>query len=346
MIQETKIRPFFFFGILTGAVILTLAIFWPFLSPLLLAGSLALIFHPVYRYIDHKLGSMPSLSALLTVVLIFLIVIIPLTFLAGQLFIEARNFYEVISSGPSTTGPISELVDRLNQQLSEVAPFLSIDLASTQAEITDWLIGNFNFLFSGALQTILNIFVFLFGLFYFTRDGEKLRQAIISISPLSDNDDRKIFYKIRKTINSVFLGSLLIALAQGVLTALGFLIFGVPQPVLWGALGAIVSLVPSVGPAILFIPVVIFKFVSGDMVSAVGLAVWAMLVVSSADNIMRPYLIERGMKVHPFMILISVLGGLIIFGPIGFLLGPIILSLLFALLGIYQEITSQTKAQS
>jgi len=148
----------------------------------------------------------------------------------------------------------------------------------------------------------------------------------------------QIFLKLRKTINSVMVGTVFIAVIQGVLTALGFAVFGINQPVLWGSFGALLALIPGIGATLIFIPAILIKLILGETMGALGLALWGLIAVSPIDNILRPIFIERGMKVHPFLILVSVLGGLTLFGPIGFLLGPIVLSLFFALTSIYLEV--------
>ncbi|MEX0918776.1 MAG: AI-2E family transporter [Candidatus Paceibacterota bacterium] len=338
MLPETKVRLIFFFTIFGLVGFLLAWLFLPFMTPLILAAALALIFNPVFIWLNRRIGRWPSLSAFLTLALILVIVILPLTYLSGQVFIEARSFYVSLTTGPADSSPITQLTDNLNDTLTQIAPFLSIDITDIQAEITDRLMKNINVLFSSVFFTLLNIFIFLFGLFYFIRDGHRLREALIKVSPLDDRDDIQIFSKLHQTINSVFLGSLLIALVQGILTGIGFAIFGIPQPVMWGAVGVVLSLIPSIGPGLLFIPAIIIQFILGDTVAVIGLAVWSIVIVSSFDNIARPYLIERGIKIHPLFILISVLGGLLAFGLIGFILGPIILSLFFALLHIYLEI--------
>lgn len=338
VIQENKIRPIFFFALLGAMTLLLSVIFLPFLSPLALAASLALIFRPIHKRILNLIGNYPSIASFLTLLLIFLIVIIPLTLLAGQLFIEARTFYINFSETSIGQNPLADTLNNLNASLSELVPFLSLDLARAQTEIVNWLINNLNFLFAGALQAGLNIFVFFFALFYLIRDGEKLKNILLKASPLTNKDDIKIFSKLRQATNSVFLGSLLIALVQGILAAVGLIFFNIPQPFLWGALGAIASLIPGIGASLIFIPIILIKLGLGEFIPALGLTIWAIIVVGGIDNIIRPYFIKRGINVHPFMILISVLGGILVFGPIGFILGPIILTLFFSLFDMYLEL--------
>jgi len=136
-------------------------------------------------------------------------------------------------------------------------------------------------------------------------------------------------------VNSVVKGSLIVGVVQGVLTGVGFALFGVPNPALWATIAAIASLIPTIGTGLVLIPGISYLFLVGASSNAIGLIIWGVFAVGLVDNFLGPKLIERGVKIHPFLILLSVLGGIGLFGPIGFLAGPLILSWLFALLDMY-----------
>jgi len=181
----------------------------------------------------------------------------------------------------------------------------------------------------------MGAFIFLVALYYLLKDGQKLKVAIIALSPLSDTDDETISQKLRGAINAVMKGSLLIAFIQGVLTSAGFAIFGVPNAILWGSVAVIAALIPGIGTALVLIPAILFLFITGEMFSGVGLIVWGVVAVGLVDNFLGPKLVGHGMQLHPLIILLSVFGGIGFFGPIGFLLGPLAISLLFVLIDIY-----------
>ena len=122
------------------------------------------------------------------------------------------------------------------------------------------------------------------------------------------------------------------------MTEMGFSIFGVPNPILWGSVAAVAALIPGVGTALVLIPSILYLFFIGETVSASGLLVWGIVAVGLVDNILGPKLVGRGIKLHPFLTLLSILGGISFFGPLGFLFGPLTLSLLFAFLEIYSTI--------
>jgi len=200
--------------------------------------------------------------------------------------------------------------------------------------------------FSSVGKVFLALFLSLLAFYCLIKDGQSLRDFYIRISPLPDEDDERILVKLHATVNSVIRGTLVIAVIQGFLTGIGFMIFGIPNPTLWGSIAAITALVPTVGTAIVLIPGIIYLSIASGTAPAVGLTIWGLVAVGLVDNFLGPQVMKRGVAIHPFVILLSVLGGLSFFGPIGFLIGPLIISLLFALLEIYIEIIEPVKGRT
>lgn len=332
MINEVKVRPYFLFSLLIGLGLILLILVRPFMTALVLAGAFAVIFRPFYLK-TLKVLKYPALASMVVLLFIFTIVILPVTLVLSELFLETRQF---LITEPNE-GPFYEYYQIATNYINELFPALNEDFSSLRQEIVTWLIGNLNTIFSSLFKTLIGALIFFFALFYLLKDGHKFKRQLITLSPLPNNQDEQIFIKIKRTINSVVMGNLLIAVIQGTIGAIGFGIFGFSQPVLLGAITAILSLIPGVGPILVYIPTVAIKALAGDITGAIGLAIWGLIMVMPVDNLMRPFFIERGMKVHPFFILVSVLGGIIFFGPIGFILGPIILSLFFALVTIYLD---------
>ncbi|RJR12807.1 AI-2E family transporter, partial [Candidatus Parcubacteria bacterium] len=154
-------------------------------------------------------------------------------------------------------------------------------------------------------------------------------------SPLKDGDDEIIATRLGSAVLATVKGNLLIGLIQGAMTGLGFLLFGVPNAALWGSVAAVMALVPGLGTAIVILPAAIFLFLTGDTTGAIGLLVWGIAAVGLIDNFLGPRLVGMGLKLHPLAVFLAVLGGLSLFGPIGFLLGPLTLSVCLALIDIY-----------
>ena len=180
--------------------------------------------------------------------------------------------------------------------------------------------------------------MFLIAFYFFLKDGSKLKDYFVELSPLDDKDDEKIISRLKQAVSATVKGSLSIGLIQGTLTGIGFAIFGVPNAVLWGTVAAVAALIPGVGTALIILPAILFLFVPENTFGAFGLLAWGLLAVGLIDNFLSPRLVGRGMKLHPLLVFISVLGGLAFFGPLGFLLGPLSVSVFLALIDIYFSI--------
>lgn len=223
-------------------------------------------------------------------------------------------------------------------RLQKVFPDLqkvSLDTDLYLRQALQWIIQNLGNVFSGVAKFIASAFICFLALFYMLRDGQKLKETVVVLSPLSDTDDRAIFKKLEASINSVIRGNLLIGLIQGTLVATGFAIFGVPNPILWGTVGAIAALIPAIGTAVVLIPGIAFLLFTGHDGAAIGLLAWGLCAVGLIDNVLGPKLLSHKTKLHPLVVLISVLGGIGFFGPVGFIVGPLAVSFFFALLDIY-----------
>ena len=184
---------------------------------------------------------------------------------------------------------------------------------------------------------MFSFILLLLSIFYFLKDGKTWKKTIIKLSPLSDVDDEKIIEKLFQTINGVIKGTLFIAFVQGILMGIGLTIFGVQHAAIWGVVAAITSLIPSIGTAMVSIPAIIFLFATDHMVPAIGLTIWSLIVVGTIDNFLTPYVIGKKINIPPFLILFSVLGGIVLLGPVGILIGPLAVSLLYTLTEIYQK---------
>lgn len=266
----------------------------------------------------------------------------------GKIYTEVQMAYVyLISEGNMTTvvGTLNALAAQVSEMFFGLYPAYSFDtvnITNIFARVLEWIFSNLDTVFTGVSKVALGAFIMCLALFYFLRDGRVLKRQLIALSPLVDMDDERIIRKIEQAIYSVFAGSIIVALIQGILTGIGFMIFGVPNPALWGSIAAVSALIPGIGTALVIIPGIIYLFATGFTVHAIGLLVWGVVAVSLIDNILGPTLVNRGVQIHPFLILLSVLGGMIFFGAIGFILGPIVLALLFALLDIYRTSVRRT----
>jgi predicted PurR-regulated permease PerM len=172
-------------------------------------------------------------------------------------------------------------------------------------------------------------------MYYVLKDGRKLAAYIVHVLPFDQSAEQLLLKKLHTSVISVVRGSLATAVLQGIVAGLGFFLVGVPNAALWGSATMIASLIPILGTALTIVPAVLYLALTGSIIPAVLLILWGFFVVSVVDNIFRGQFMKKGIDVHPFFILLSVLGGLEFFGPIGFISGPLLLAIVTALLDIY-----------
>ncbi len=349
--NTAKLQPYFLLALIGGALILAFVILKPFLAPLALAAVFATIFHKLYLWIVKKTGGKyKSISAFLTVLVVAACVLIPLSFLGTRLIVEADQLYGSLQAGEGSS-LVASVLNFADAKIMQYVPGSESASATLSANIDaytkgalSWLIRYLGGFFSGLAGLLLKLFIFFMALYYLLRDGATLRQKIIRLSPLADSDDKAVFASLTQAVHSVVLGKLAIALIQGTLASIGFLIFGVPNIILWGLVTAIAALIPGIGTSLVLVPAVIYLFVTGHMVAGIGLLVWGVLIVGLIDNIVDPKLIGHTSGLHPLLVLVSVLGGLLFFGPVGIFLGPLTISFLISLLFIYTNISSVSEA--
>lgn len=323
---------YFFLAILSIAIILAVLIFLPYLSPLVLAAAIAVVFYPLHRKVLaswFKNRENSSVGALITLVIIAVIIFVPLTFIIVSISNEVRDLYLTVID-PSRQSAILDAVQR-------VIGSYDFNILEILHNVAQWGVTNINSIFARVSKVLLEIFIMFLALFYFLRDGRELKRQLISISPLGDVNDVLIINKLQQAVRSIFAGSIAVAIVQGILSGVGFAIFGVPNPVLWGVVAGLAALVPGIGTALVLIPAIGYLFFTGSTGAAIGMLVWGVVAVGLVDNFLGPIMVNRGVKIHPFLILLSIFGGLSFFGPIGFVLGPLVIALLFALLEIYRS---------
>ena len=339
--NHSKTELHFLLVLLLGVGAISFLVFKPFLYTLILALIFSTVFWSLHEKVLRVTRGRNALSALLSTLCVLVVIIVPLTILSLQIFRESTQLYAYLASNGGVTD-LSRSVNTAIQDLITIsgAPItFSVDADQYVTQGLRWLLQHMGALFASLANVTLHVFLFLIALYYLFKDGHKLKKAVFILSPLQDQYDETIFNKIAVAMNSVIRGGLVVALVQGVLTAVGFALFGVPNPTLWGSVATIAALVPGVGTALVLLPAILYLFFSGETVLAAGLLIWGVTAVGLVDNFLGPTLAGRGMRIHSFLILLSILGGLIFFGPLGFLFGPLLLSLLFVLLEIYSLVS-------
>jgi len=320
----------FFIGVIILTAALVALVFLPELNVIVLGISFAVLFQPWYDKLRAGLHEKNGLAAGLIVLLAIAIILLPLMFFGLQIFLEAQGLYGHLASGSGVP-----VINWFRTTLAQFFPSLNIDFSSYVQQVLGIVIGNLGPIFSGVLGVVGTFFLSFFALYYFLKDGPALRAAAMRWSPLPAQHTEDILTKLHVMASSVIRGSILVSVLYGVLVGIGFFIFGLPSAILWGAVTVFASFIPVFGVYLIVVPGIVSLAIGGHGVAALGLIAWVLVMSVCMENYLRPRLIGRKAKIHPLLMLFSVLGGLSFFGPIGLLLGPLALSLLLTLLEIY-----------
>lgn len=324
----------FFFGALGIVGFMVWQIFAPFITALALAAIIVVICYPLYEFIlKYFSRKKRSLAAFFTTIIVFTCVVVPVFLVSSLLVNEFLSFYRSIDV--TTQMPVDNALNSLEASIQAYIPGFDLNVSEQLKTSIGWFTQNIGAIFAGTVSVIFTFFIAMLGSFYLFRDGPRLIDWMISVSPLKDSEDREIFNRVADSIRSVVTGTVFVAIIQGILAAVGFSLFGIERAILWGSIGAFGALLPGLGTAGIMIPAVAYLFYTGAMFNAIGLLIWAVVAIVVVDNFLGPYLMSRGSKLHPFIVLVSVLGGVSLFGPIGFILGPVCISLFMVLLEIY-----------
>lgn len=348
---DTRGRQFlfggFFFAVLLFLLYQFYVVFSFFLVPLSWAGLLTLVFYPVYTRTVRLLGGREGTAALLFTLLVILVVIVPTIILSVMLTRESVIFVNEVRDAHES-GEILRWLEALRTSLpgrlwERVAPLLrewQIDPATVGLRAGDtaskFLVGQVGALATNALRFVGNFFLVAFALFFFFRDGERMVTGFRDLLPMESRHKDLILTRLYDALSAVVQGTLATAAAQGVLAGIGFWMFSVPFAVLLGGATALLSMVPFGGPAV-WIGATIYLAIIGEYVRAGLMVLWGMLIVGSADNILRPLIIGGRTQLPTIFLFFGILGGLQAYGFLGMFLGPVLIAILVAFLRIYRE---------
>ena len=315
------------------------AILWQFHGAVFWGVILAILFAPLHRKLLRRMPRRANLAALSTLGLCLVIVILPMTAITISLIQEATVVYERVRSGQLNFGVYLQqviaalpawavnLLERLN--LTSVAElqekFSSVAVQASQFVATQALsIGQ------NTLEFVVSFGIMLYLLFFLLRDGNHLASRIGRATPLDDAHKRQLVDKFTTVIRATVKGNIVVAASQGALGGLIFWILGIQGPVLWGVLMAFLSLLPAVGAGLIWLPVSIYFIATGAVWQGVVLTAYGVFVIGLVDNVLRPILVGKDTKMPDYVVLISTLGGMALFGLTGFVIGPVIAALFMA----------------
>jgi len=322
-----------------------LAMISGFFTALLLAAVFAGIVYPLYRRLLGALGGRSTPASLLTLLVTLVAVIVPLTLLLG---LVAQQAVEVATDVKPWIDEQLAAEAREEAALSKWIPFadklepyhdeIKTKLAGIAGDVGGYLAGSLARLSQGTAVFFLELFVMLYAMYFFLRNGPALLDKVLGYAPLSQTDKKKMLQVGLSVSRATVKGTLVIGIIQGTLGGLGFAVAGIEAAVFWGAIMAVLSVLPGIGATLVWAPAVIYLLVSGQTVAGVLLLAWCAGVVGTVDNFLRPVLVGRDTQMPDLLILLSTLGGLALFGAAGLVLGPILAAMFLTVLSIYSRV--------
>ena len=327
-----KMSSNFFIILLLGVLFLAALVVGPYVGFIILAMVIAYAARPLYIYLLKLLDYRKNLTAGLMILLVFLLLFMPSGFIVRSLAVQASS---TLSSFDSET--MERLSDFMNDKFGmNLEAGSALELVTSR--IQDFLIAeSFNVIGSVA-DIIVGVLITFFVLFYLFRDGDRIYRTIGETLPLRREHKRVLFGEMQLVTNAVIYGQLVIALIQGVAGGLAWAVFGLSNPVFWGFVIAIISFLPVVGTLTIFIPAGLLQIIQhSNYLSGVGIMVFGVILVMNVDSIVRPLIISERSRLNAALILIGVIGGLKAFGFMGFIIGPLVLALVIALLQAFRK---------
>jgi predicted PurR-regulated permease PerM len=328
--------------------LISLLAFWvfqPFLLVFAVAACVALLLSPVHARLTALLGGRRTLSAATLVFVTTVLILIPVLSSLFVLMQQASLLLDWVRFNP-IAGP--EALQRFWQELPQRYPGMRAWIAWIQAQVAPAFEGGLMEIAGGAsglLQgvlgrvghAVLDLGLFLLMLFFLLRDGGRLRGELRPVSPFSDAQEKLIFEHLESTIKGALQAVIVVPVVQGILAGIGFMMFGVPSPFVWGTAVMLAATVPIAGSPLGWLPAVLYLFFArGASGPAAGLFVFCLVIVSGSDNVVKPLLLRGTARIHPLLGFLSIIGGVLAFGVFGFLIGPVVLSLVLSAIRIYR----------
>lgn len=324
-----------------GTTVLFLWVIWDFLIALLLAAILSGMFHPLYRRIGRRIGYRRGFAAVLTVGTVLVGVIVPLVLFlimlsdqVVQLSLIARPWFEANAAHFMELEPLFERVPHV-EFLEPYREQILAKLGELASEVGRFSVGLVTEAARQTATAALMLFVVLYAMYFFLKDGKAALDKMLYYLPLPPEDETRMVERFMSVSRATIKGTIIIGAIQGALGGIAFAVIGVRGAAVWGTVMAILSAIPGLGHALVWIPVAIYLAAAGDWAECIGLVLWCSIVVGSVDNFLRPWLVGKDTQLPDLIILISTLGGLLLFGALGFILGPIVAALFVTVWELY-----------
>ncbi len=354
MAQSSRLEDRSFLLLLTLVTLAFLWVLWPYYGAVFWGSVLAILFNALFIRLLRKMPQKRTLAAFVTLSIILVLVILPVGLISALLTQEAANMYQRVQSGDlSFTRYFQQIYSARPSWVSQILDRSGLDnLGLIQERITSSLTQGSQFIATQALSIgqnafdfFVSFFIMLYLLFFFLRDGGALSRRIKEAIPLEAEIKRQLFSKFTTVIRATVKGNIVVAVVQGALGGLILWFLGIHAPILWGTLMAFLSLLPAVGAAIVWIPVAIYFLATGAIWQGVLLIAFGVLVIGLVDNILRPVLVGKDTKMPDYVVLVSTIGGMSLFGLNGFVIGPVIGAMFMAAWDIFMKAREDLPAE-
>ena len=318
---------------------------WPFLSIIVLAAVISGIFNPIYRYLNRRLS--PVFSSLLTCLLIFLVLFIPVSIFIGILANEAYDMYlaarEAVLKNPyKELLANNKIIEKINPILSNFGLTITGDVINKGIAELGRVVGLFLYeqarsMTTNVLNIVVNFFFMILIIFYLLIDSQRLASFIVELSPLPDDQDEKLIQKFKDMAGAILIGNGLGGIIQGTLGGAVFALFGFNSPFLWGVIMSVMAFLPVVGIGIVFLPASLYLFLNGRFAAGIFFIIFYVLLSGGIEYFFKPKLVGKRVQMHTLLVFLSIIGGLKLFGILGIIYGPLVVTAFLTLTDIYES---------
>jgi len=333
--EDKEIKKYVVITLFAILAVLSFFIIKPIFLAIFIGLVLAYLFSPLYRLINKKITS-KNISALIVILLVAILISVPIILVIRYSLSNLDRVYNYVSSISDVESLIKTTFPQLlnNEQISINIHAITTSLSS---KISGFVSSAINNLFFNIIPILLSVAITLFIFFVAMRDQEELKSYIVSLSPFSKEYQKKFYEKFESVTYSAIYGELVVGVSQGIIAGIGFFICGVPHALLLTFLLTLASILPIIGPWLIWIPVDIYLFLNGHTGSAIGLLIYGLFIINWVDTILRPIVVSKGTKMNSAIALIGMTGGLYVFGIMGLIIGPLILAYFILLVEAYKD---------
>jgi predicted PurR-regulated permease PerM len=340
-IDPDKFRKIFLLVLALAISLLFFRMIRGFMSALFIAAILAGMSFPLYCWLVRWFKGRNGLASVVTLLVVLLVIIVPLTAFLGIVAAQAVQIAQGVA--PWVEGQLQEPneVERLLQRIpftEALAPYqdqIAAKIAEFAGKVGTFLVNSLAATTKGTAVFFFQLFVMLYAMFFFLIDGKALLDKILYYMPLKPEDENRMVDRFLSVARATIKGTVIIGIVQGGLAGVALAVAGIKGAAFWGTIMVVLSIIPGIGTALVWVPAVVYLFAIGRPVAALVLFIWCAAVVGTVDNVLRPWLVGKDTKMPDLLILLGTLGGLIVFGAIGIVIGPIVAALFVTVWDIY-----------